>query len=224
MTKKLFVIAIMTTLLAGCTPATPNSAETNKNAETTTSVKINEMTKTEKTMPTNQDEKSREISNQDEKMPKEVVLHTTEGDITIKLLPESAPRTVESFWKLARDGKYDNVPFHRVIKDFMIQTGDYENHNGTGGKSWFGTPMKNEIDPKLSHKRGMVSMANAGPDTNGSQFFIVHKDSAFLDGNYSIFGEVIKGMDVVDKIAETKTMPGDRPVQEIDIKNTDLKF
>jgi cyclophilin family peptidyl-prolyl cis-trans isomerase len=160
----------------------------------------------------------------EEKTPKNVVLHTSEGDITIKVFPKSAPQTVESFWKLSRDGKYDNVPFHRVIKGFMIQTGDFTNKNGTGGESWFGKPMKNEIDTKLTHKRGIVSMANAGPDTNGSQFFFVHKDSAFLDGNYSIFGEVVKGMDVVDKIAETKTMPGDRPVKEIVINNTDLEF
>jgi len=217
MNKKLFGLIGATILLAGCTMSTSQKVDDIKTqtAPKTISIKTDQMTKKENPAKTEKNE---------EKTPQNVVLHTTEGDITIKVLPESAPQTVESFWKLARDGKYDNVPFHRVIKDFMIQTGDFTNKNGTGGKSWFGTPMKNEIDPKLSHKRGMVSMANAGPDTNGSQFFIVHKDSAFLDGNYSIFGEVIKGMDVVDKIAETKTLPGDRPVKEIDIKSTDLEF
>ena len=216
MTKKFLGLLAVIILLTACS----NVSKTETSETATSSTKTISL---KNTQMANQKNPAKKSSNE-EKTPKNVVLHTTEGDITIKLLPESAPRTVESFWKLARDGKYDNVPFHRVIKDFMIQTGDYENHNGTGGKSWFGAPMKNEIDPKLSHKRGMVSMANAGPDTNGSQFFIVHKDSAFLDGNYSIFGEVIKGMDVVDKIAETKTMPGDRPVQEIDIRNTDLEF
>ncbi len=212
MNKKLFGLLAVAILLAGC--ATPTT-KTAKKVETKPAQTIS---KTDK-MPNKENP-----AKKSEQTPKNVVLHTDKGDIVIKLLPDSAPKTVESFWKLARDGKYDNVPFHRVIKDFMIQTGDYENHNGTGGKSWFGTPMKNEIDPKLTHKRGMVSMANAGPDTNGSQFFIVHKDSPFLDGSYSIFGEVIKGMDVVDKIAETKTLPGDKPIQEIDIKSTDLEF
>jgi cyclophilin family peptidyl-prolyl cis-trans isomerase len=206
MNKKLFVLMAITILISGCSIANSKNEE----GPAGITLKTEKMTKKEKTV--------------NEKTPKNVVLKTNRGDITIKILPNSAPKTVESFWKLSRDGKYDNVPFHRVIKDFMIQTGDYENKNGTGGKSWFGQPMKNEIDTKLTHKRGMVSMANAGPDTNGSQFFIVHKDSAFLDGNYSIFGEVIKGMDVVDAIAETKTMPGDRPVEEIVINNTDLEF
>ncbi len=214
MNKKLFGLLAVIILLAGCVPINKNKEV----SESDSSKKIISLKEEKMTTSKNFAE------NHQEKTPKNVVLHTTEGDITIKLLPDSAPRTVESFWKLARDGKYNNVPFHRVIKDFMIQGGDYENHNGTGGKSWFGEPIKNEIDSKLTHKRGMVSMANAGPDTNGSQFFIVHKDSPFLDGSYSIFGEVIKGLDVVDKIAETKTLPGDRPAKEILIKNTDLEF
>lgn len=215
MNKKLFGLLAVTILLAGCTATAPQAETKNIKAKKPISI-------TTETMP--KKENPAKLDKNEEKTPKNVVLHTSEGDITIKVLPKSAPQTVESFWKLARDGKYDNVPFHRVIKDFMIQTGDFTNKNGTGGKSWFGKPMKNEIDPTLTHKRGMVSMANAGPDTNGSQFFIVHKDSTFLDGSYSIFGEVVKGMDVVDKIATTKTLPGDRPVKEIDIKSTDLEF
>jgi len=214
MNKKLFVLLALPILLAGCTTTKQVDETIIKPAETI-SIKTDQMTKKKNPAKTEKNE---------EKTPKNVVLHTSEGDITIKVFPKSAPQTVESFWKLSRDGKYDNVPFHRVIKGFMIQTGDFTNKNGTGGESWFGKAMPNEIDTKLTHKRGIVSMANAGPDTNGSQFFIVHKDSAFLDGNYSIFGEVIKGMDIVDAIAETKTLPGDKPVEEILIEKTSLEF
>lgn len=217
MNKKLFTLLALPILLVGCT-ATSDSTETTKNEPAET----NTILITTETMP--KKENPAKTEQKDEKTPKNVILKTTKGAITIKVFPQSAPQTVESFWKLSRDGKYDNVPFHRVIEGFMIQTGDFTNKNGTGGESWFGKAMKNEIDTGLTHSRGMVSMANAGPDTNGSQFFIVHKDSAFLDGNYSIFGEVVAGMDIVDAIAETQTLPGDKPVEDILIESTELTF
>ncbi len=116
---------------------------------------------------------------------------------TIKLLPQSAPVTVNNFIFLANEGWYDNVTFHRVIEGFMAQTGD-PTGSGAGGP---GYAIDNEIDPQLTHgEEGVVSMANSGPDTNGSQFFITFADASSLDGNYSIFGKVIEGMDVVQNI------------------------
>ena len=111
----------------------------------------------------------------------------------------------------------------RVIDGFMIQGGDYEFANGTGGASYWGDELEDEFSPNLSHVRGAVSMANRGPNTNGSQFFIVQKDAPFLDGRHSIFGQVTKGMDVVDKIATTKADMSDRPLEEIIIERVTLQ-
>ncbi len=108
------------------------------------------------------------------------VLHTSKGDITLRFFPEYAPKTVENFLSLAKDGKYDGVTFHRVINDFMIQTGDYENHNGTGGTSSYGSEFEDEFCDKLNNLRGSVAMANSGSDTNGSQFFINQKSAESL--------------------------------------------
>lgn len=152
-----------------------------------------------------------------------VTFKTNFGDIKIKILHEDAPKIAENFVKLAESGKYDNTIFHRVIEDFMIQGGDYENHNGTGGQSWTGEYLEDEFSPNLSHKRGMVSMANKGPNTNGSQFFIIHKDAVFLDGRHSIFGEVVEGMDTVDAIATTETNLQDAPVERVVIEEVIVK-
>lgn len=105
------------------------------------------------------------------------VLHTSEGDITLRFFPEQAPKTVTNFLSLAKDGKYNNTIFHRVINDFMIQGGDYEKGNGTGGTSSYGSEFDDEFCDKLFNVRGAVSMANSGPDTNGSQFFINQKNT-----------------------------------------------
>lgn len=147
-----------------------------------------------------------------------VTLQTNEGDIKIKLYKEKTPKTAENFFELAKAQKYDGTIFHRVIKDFMIQGGDFENADGTGGTSIWENEFADEFAEGLSNVRGAVSMANRGPNTNGSQFFIVHKDSQFLDGRHSVFGHVIEGMDVVDKIATQKTNFMDAPLQEIKIK------
>jgi cyclophilin family peptidyl-prolyl cis-trans isomerase len=113
------------------------------------------------------------------------------------------PRTVNNFVCLARDGYYDGVTFHRVIQDFMIQSGD-PSGTGRGGP---GYTFKDEFDPKLKHdKPGILSMANAGPNTNGSQFFITHVPTPWLDGKHSVFGQVIKGQDVVNKIEQGDVM------------------
>ncbi len=150
-------------------------------------------------------------------MPNTVTLHTTEGDITLDLYADKTPKTVENFVGLAEAGKYDDTIFHRVIEGFMIQGGDYENFNGTGGKSIWGEEFEDEFAEGLTHKRGVISMANRGPATNGSQFFITHAPTPFLDGRHTIFGEVTEGLDIVDAIATTETGAFDKPVTDIKI-------
>ena len=145
-------------------------------------------------------------------------MRTTEGVIVFELFDEDAPKTVENFRKLAADGFYDGLTFHRVIKDFMIQGGCPEG-TGTGGP---GYQFEDEIN---EHKivRGALAMANSGPDTNGSQFFIVTKDEApWLDGKHTVFGEVTGGMDVVDRIEATPTAGADRPVSPIRIASIEF--
>jgi cyclophilin family peptidyl-prolyl cis-trans isomerase len=143
-------------------------------------------------------------------MSSRATLHTNHGDITIELFDEDAPKTVDNFKKLAGDSFYDGVIFHRVIKDFMIQGGD---PTGTGR----GGPGYTFEDEFNDHKvaRGALAMANAGPNTNGSQFFIVTTDAApWLDGKHTVFGRVVEGMDVVDKIEAGDTDRNDRPRQD----------
>jgi cyclophilin family peptidyl-prolyl cis-trans isomerase len=141
-------------------------------------------------------------------------LTTNHGDIVIELFDDDAPKTVENFTKLAGDGFYDGLIFHRVIPDFMIQGGCPEG-TGTGGP---GYTFEDEInDHKVA--RGALAMANAGPNTNGSQFFIVTVQSApWLDGKHTVFGEVTDGMDVVDTISELPRDGRDRPQQEARIE------
>ncbi len=130
-------------------------------------------------------------------------IDTNRGVITLKLYASQAPRTVNNFVCLARDGYYDGVTFHRVINDFMIQGGD-PTGTGRGGP---GYTFKDEFDPKLKHdKPGVLSMANAGPGTNGSQFFITHVPTPWLDGKHTVFGQVTKGQDVVNKIEQGDVM------------------
>ena len=148
----------------------------------------------------------------------EATLHTNAGLITIDFFDEDAPKTVENFRKLAADGFYDGLVFHRVISDFMIQGGCPEG-TGTGGP---GYTFEDEIN---DHKvvRGALAMANAGPDTNGSQFFIVTADEApWLDGKHTVFGRVAEGMDAVDAIESTPTGGGDRPVEPQMIERVEL--
>lgn len=127
------------------------------------------------------------------------------GVITLELYPNLAPVTVENFVKLANEGFYDGLTFHRIVQGFMIQGGDPDG-NGTGGPGYGikGEFSSNGWNNPLSHKRGVISMARSqGNDTAGSQFFIVDADSTFLDGNYAAFGQVVEGLDVVDEIAAT---------------------
>ena len=164
---------------------------------------------------------------QEKKGPVYATLKTTMGDIVIQLFEDKAPKTVANFVELATGTKewtdpktkekvkrplYNGVIFHRVIPDFMIQGGDPLG-NGTGGP---GYRFEDEFHPELKHsKPGILSMANAGPNTNGSQFFITQKATPFLDNRHSVFGEVVKGQNVVDAIANSPRDGRDRPVKEV---------
>jgi len=134
--------------------------------------------------------------------------------IVLELKPEVVPKTTKNFIELCKQKKYNNVRFHRVIKDFMIQGGDITNNNGTGGNSIYGDKFEDE-NFDLPHKRGVISMANSGPNTNGSQFFITVKDTEWLNGKHTVFGEVIKGMDIVDKISQLKVNDNSEPLNDI---------
>jgi cyclophilin family peptidyl-prolyl cis-trans isomerase len=145
-------------------------------------------------------------------------MQTNKGPIELELFDDDAPKTVENFTKLARDGFYDGVIFHRIIPDFMIQGGD-PTGTGSGGP---GYQFEDEFnDNKVV--RGALAMANAGPNTNGSQFFIVTAESCpWLDGKHTVFGRVSSGMDVVDAIEQVETGPGDRPTDDVRIESVAL--
>ncbi|MBU0577481.1 peptidylprolyl isomerase [Patescibacteria group bacterium] len=153
-------------------------------------------------------------------MPEEgeqiVVMETTKGTIKIKLFPELAPKTVENFIGLIDKEYYDGIIFHRVIPDFMIQGGDPLG-TGTGGESLWGGKFEDEFNPNLHNIYGALSMANAGPNTNGSQFFIVQKEdgTSWLDNHHTVFGQVFEGMDIVNEIANVERDGADKPLEDV---------
>ena len=180
------------------------------------------------------------------------IMHTSKGDISIRLFSEKTPKAFENFTTHAKNGYYNGLKFHRVIKDFMIQGGDPRG-NGTGGESIWGESFKDEFDLELRNYRGALSMANSGPNTNGSQFFIVQaancpaqmlkqmpslKDKGFpdevaanygkaggtpwLDFRHTVFGQVYDGMDVVDAIAEVDVDSNDKPKTDVTIQSIDI--
>lgn len=179
-------------------------------------------------------------------------MHTNMGDIKIKLFPDKTPKTVENFITHAKNGYYDGLKFHRVIKDFMIQGGDPLG-TGIGGESIWGGKFEDEFDTELHNLRGALSMANAGPNTNGSQFFIVQANEApanmleqmeeltdsgfprdiieayrelggtpWLDFRHTVFGQVFEGLEIVDKIAEVETV-NDKPCDDVIITSIDIE-
>ena len=175
-------------------------------------------------------------------------IKTNHGNIKIQLFPEQAPMTVENFVRLAQKGYYDKTIFHRVISDFMIQGGDPKG-NGTGGTSIWNHLFEDEFSRELFNLRGALSMANSGPNTNGSQFFIVQNKNMpkryikqmepagypkeiihaykqggtpWLDGRHTVFGQVIDGMEVVDEIAKVKKDKMDKPLEDVVINTIDI--
>ncbi len=183
-----------------------------------------------------------------------VTIRTNRGDIKVKLLPEAAPKAVENFVTHAKNGYYDGIIFHRVIRDFMIQGGD-PTGTGMGGESIWGKEFADEFSDKARNFRGALSMANAGPGTNGSQYFIVQAGpetmdermfpmlkrqgksfsedavsaymekggTPWLDGAHTVFGQVIEGMDIVDKIAAVKVDRNSKPYDEVSITGMDVE-
>ena len=179
----------------------------------------------------------------------EVIMNTNKGAIKLELYPEIAPKTVENFIGLAKENYYDGVIFHRVISDFMIQCGD-PTGTGMGGKSIWGEQFEDEFSPYLFNLRGALSMANAGPGTNGSQFFIVtapevpanmmeqmtgagypddvieaygnEGGTPWLDQKHTVFGHVVEGMDIVDDINKTPTNPSDKPLEDVLIESIEI--
>jgi len=152
-----------------------------------------------------------------------VVFETNQGNIEIKLYNDIAPKTCENFVGLVKNGYYDGIIFHRVIKDFMIQGGD-PTGTGRGGESIWGKPFEDEVSSKVSFdKKGLLAMANAGPNTNGSQFFITTAKTPWLNMKHTIFGEVISGYDVVEKIENTACDSSDKPLMKQEIIKAYLK-
>ncbi|KAK7549257.1 peptidyl-prolyl cis-trans isomerase-like 1 [Phyllosticta citricarpa] len=150
-------------------------------------------------------------------MATEVALETSMGTVTVELYTAHAPRTVQNFRTLAQRGYYNNVVFHRIIPDFMIQTGD-PTGTGRGGSSIYGEKFEDEISSQLKHTgAGVLSMANSGPNSNGSQFFITLAPTPWLDGKHTIFGRVKSGMAVVRRMGLVRTDREDRPLEEVKI-------
>lgn len=149
---------------------------------------------------------------------KVAVVTTNKGSFVLRFFSEEAPKTVENFTGLAEDEYYNGIIFHRVIDGFMIQGGD-PTGTGMGGESFWGGKFEDEFSGEVSNLRGSISMANAGPGTNGSQFFINTVDNKFLDNRHSVFGEVIEGMDVVDAIVSVDTDASDKPLEEVKMES-----
>jgi len=147
------------------------------------------------------------------------VIRTNHGDITVELFADRSPSTVNNFVFLAREGFYDGVIFHRVIQGFMIQGGD-PTGTGTGGP---GYRFRDELEAskEVGYGAGVLAMANSGPNTNGSQFFLMHRDYP-LPPQYAVFGRTVEGLDVIDAIATTPTGPGDRPVEDVVIASVEI--
>jgi len=195
----LFILSLF--LLTGCVSSKDTAGENTNSGETTLPQQLEPMI--DETPQTN----------------RTVVLKTNKGDITIELFNESMPITANNFLRLVEEGFYDGVIFHRVISGFMIQGGDPLG-TGTGGP---GYTIPDEFTDNNRNDRGTISMANSGPDSGGSQFFINLVDNDFLDSKHPVFGKVVDGMDVVDAIAKLETDENDRPLEEVVIEEAVLQ-
>lgn len=205
---------VFATTGCGKTETTNTTTSTKEQTTTTTTQQTQtQQTQTKDTVVKVDTVKKEEKKVSDNKSTGDVVnMKTSMGDIKIKLYTDKAPITAGNFKQLVEEGFYNGIIFHRVIDGFMIQGGDPTGTGTSGSKK----VIKDEFAPGLKHdKKGMLSMANAGPNTGTSQFFITLAPTPWLDGKHAIFGEVIEGMDVVEKIGKTKTGPGDKPVTEV---------
>ncbi|WP_066314208.1 peptidylprolyl isomerase [Bacillus sp. FJAT-29814] len=236
--QMLFMSLSIVLVLAACGTADKNNAPKQQSAPSKTEQKEGDQQVTNSVYP--------QLTTEVAENERLVEMETSMGNIKIKLFPEAAPKAVENFIKHSEDGYYDGLIFHRVIKDFMIQGGD-PNGNGTGGESIWGAPFEDEFSKNLFNLRGALSMANSGENTNGSQFFIVQSSkldpslksqmekidyytkeiiaayeerggTPWLDQRHTVFGQVIEGMDVVDKIADTPVDGKDKPETDVIIK------
>lgn len=232
-------VAAFTLLLAGC-----NTTNNKSTTATSDSIAKSSESKTKDSVDLN----SLDLPQLDDKVAEDqdlVQMVTSMGNIEIKLFPKQAPKTVENFMKHAKDGYYDGLTFHRVINNFMIQGGD-PSGDGTGGNSIWNKPFEDEFSNQLYNIRGALSMANAGPNTNGSQFFIVqntddqsdgllyddypkaiidaYKKGGYpsLDKKHTVFGQVTKGMDIVDKIAKVEVGANDKPKTDVKIEKINI--
>jgi cyclophilin family peptidyl-prolyl cis-trans isomerase len=204
------LIGVLFILLKG---GSENSTSTN---EATESATIN---KKEGNVNNKQYASAPEVLPEAERVGKKAVFETSQGSFTINLLGEKAPKTVSNFIFLVKDGFYDGLTFHRVIAGFMIQGGDPEG-NGTGGP---GYKFEDEFDAALTFsKPGLLAMANAGPNTNGSQFFITVAPTSHLNNKHTIFGEVVEGYDVVEKISKVAADDSDKPLEAVVIKKIEI--
>jgi len=201
--KQTIVVILVLALLAGVI-----IFATNNNDQSEISNDVNQSTNTNQNNTTEINENNMKAT-----------IQTNKGTIVLELYSEQTPNTAGNFEKLAKEGFYDGTKFHRVIENFMIQGGDPQTKDdslammwGTGGP---GYQFADEIVPGLSNVAGTISMANAGPNTNGSQFFINVADNVFLDGKHAVFGRVVEGMELVMQLSQVETAPGDVPVDPI---------
>ncbi len=212
-----YVALILLVLVACAQQAVKSTTEADVEKLDSELVKVGEIQESaEKTEAniTETEEVVEEVGKLEGNMNTIVELETNMGVMKLKLYDDKAPKTVKNFKDLVEKGFYDGTIFHRVIKDFMIQGGD-PTGTGTGGP---GYQIADEFGAGLKHdKKGILSMANAGPNTGGSQFFITLVPTPWLDGRHAIFGELSEGMDVLDKIGSTPTGPGDKPKTEVKI-------
>lgn len=238
--RMLTPILILMFILSACGTSTEKEADNANGSETEEKQTNNQSSET----PDNFPQLTEEVQGNE----RLVEMQTSKGNIKIKLFPDQAPKAVENFIKHSEDGYYDGLIFHRVIQDFMIQGGDPEG-TGMGGESIYGEAFEDEFSNELYNIRGALSMANSGPNTNGSQFFIVQNTALdpslkaemekagypeeiikayekggthWLDNKHTVFGQVIEGMDVVDSIASAETDAQDKPEEDVVIEKIEV--
>jgi len=217
--KKLQITALILAsafVLSGCINKTEDTSVFSESKESNASLEVSEPNPSEAT-------EEETMTNEEQPQANQIVtLKTNRGDIKIELFLKDMPITAGNFLKLAKNDFYDGVTFHRVIPDFMIQGGDplskddNPSNDGTGGPGYF---IQDEFGAGLSNERGTMAMANAGPNTGGSQFFINLVNNDFLDAKHPVFGKVISGMDVADKIVAVERDANDRPIDNVAIED-----